>query len=253
MTAIEPGFVHDHMGGRFTATHGQEATAIGAILDLTDLLTTTEIDAPDRSRCLLDPRFHTVFGNKGPRDDCGIAVRKSRFDLLEGGTRELSPLTYQTESHGQSSPTVGAYAVVKDVRLTKSVGTGVVVVVHMPHGMQDALRTGQIGDDVARAYRDILDGARRLANRLARNYHADWTIIVGDWNLDIKHVWVQLYLRARFPSFRVNFAKPYPARGTFGKGIICLAMLRGIKPQREPLLLTKRPGFDHVGWREVLG
>jgi len=243
-------FEHDHLSGRFTATPAEEEAALDEIMTWADLITTTEVSGNLRARCLREPGFTAVFGNKGSRDDCGLAVRNSRFNLLDGGTETLSPLTYITERGVRSDTTEGAYAVVEDKHEGGEVG--VVVVVHMPHGMQDALRTGKVGDDVARAYRDILRGARRLANRLARKWKAGWTQIVGDWNLNIKRLWVQAYLRLQFPNYRVNFTKPYPVRGTFSVQIIDRAMLRGIKVRKGPTINPAYEGFDHRGFSQGL-
>lgn len=245
----EDAFRHDHLSGRYTATPEQEERALDDLMSEADLITTTEVDANVRARCLREPGFTAVFGNKGSRDDCGLAVRKSRFLLLEGGTHTLSQLTYQTESHGISDTTEGAYGVIKD-KVTGEIG--VVVVVHMPHGMQEDLRKGRAGSDVARAYRGILKGAKHLANGLSRVYHAAWTMIVGDWNLNIKSAWVRPFFVANFPSYSVNWDKPYPAGGTFQGLIIDLALLRGIKVVAGPRLLHPEDGFDHRGWTELL-
>lgn len=251
MTLIHPSlFQHDHLSGRYTASRAQEEQALDEIMLRSDLVTTSEVSRGLLARCLKEPGFTAIFGNKGPRDDCGIAVRNMRFKVLDGGTETLSPLTYMTESFGMSDTTEGAYAVLRDKHNSR---VGVVVVVHMPHGMQDDLRTGAFGSDVARAYRDILKGARRLANGLARDHHADWTMIVGDWNLNIKRLWVQAYLKMQFPSYRVNFSKPYPLKGTFGPGIIDLALLRDIEEATQPRILARHKGFDHRGWLQFLG
>lgn len=243
---------HDHLSGRFTATPAEEEAALDALMQRSDLVTTTEVDANLRARALREPGWTAVFGNKGSRDDCGIAMRDSRLHLIEGGTKTLSPLRYKTERGTLSDTTEGAYAVVQD--LGREPRRGVVVVVHMPHGMQDDLRLGTVGSDVAKAYRDILKGARRLANRLTRKYRAAWTMIVGDWNLNIKHPWVAPYLALQFPRYTVNFAKPYPAKGTFGPEIIDLALLWGIGTSLlGPKILRRQPGFDHVAWAELLG
>lgn len=248
---VDETFEHVHASGRFTATPAEEEAALDDYMRRADLLTTTEVDANLRARCLREPGFIGVFGNKGPRDDCGFAIRRSRFDLLEGGTKTLSPLRYMTEQGHLSDTTEGAYGVLKD-KSTRLVG--VLVVVHMPHGMQDALRKGAVGDDVAKAYRDILRGAKHLANGLARNHQADWTMIVGDWNLNVKSVWVPVYLKAQFPTYHVNFKRPFPHRGTFGSSLIDLAMLRGLLVVKgNPRILSHKVGFDHVGWAQTIG
>lgn len=241
-------FIHTHASGRFTATPAEEEAALDDYMSHSAMVTVTEVDANLRARCLKEPGFLAVFGDKGPRDDCGIALRLSVFKVLDSGTETLSELRYKTEQGKLSDTTEGAYAVVREKATNK---IGVTVVVHMPHGMQDQLRTGRITSDVAKAYRDILRGARRLANRLARKFKAHWTMIVGDWNLNIKKPWVQTYLRAAFPNFKVNWRPPFPMRGSFMLSIIDLALLRGANVTR-PTLLPHRVGFDHVAWRQNL-
>jgi hypothetical protein len=124
--------------------------------------------------------------------------------------------------------------------------------VHMPHGMQDEVRTNHIHSDVGRAYVAIEQGAEDLAKRLTSKHDANWTMIVGDWNLNIKSDWVRPYMLRRFNGYTVNWHQPYPARGTFEKTIIDFALLRGIKIIGGPEILSRQPGFDHVGWRQTL-
>lgn len=241
---------HDHLSGRYTATTREQEVAFDEIMsDETDLLTTTEVDKNSRARCLREKGWWSVFGDKGPRDDCGIAGRRERLERLYGDTTVLSDLTYKTERGTQSSRTVGAFAVVKDKRTGL---TGVVAVAHLPHGMQDEIRTGKIRSDVARAYRDIVRGLKREANRLARVWKAAWTMIVGDFNIDVKRLWVQAYLKRTFPTYKVNWTRPFPTAGTFGGRIIDLAMLRGLRVRRGPKIEPRHEGFDHRGFSEGL-
>lgn len=242
-------FVHIHASGRYTASPGQVEEAMDDYMAHADMVTVTEVDNNLRARTLREEGWQAVFGNKGPRDDCGLSIRRSKFVLLEGGTQTLSHRVYRTEAGHMSDTTEGAYAVVRE----KAGVTGVVVVVHMPHGMQEDLRNGGPDDDVAKAYRSILRGARRLANQLARAWRVEWTMIVGDWNLNIRAAWVREFLKEEFPNFHINFSRPYPRQGTFGDGIIDLAMLRGCKAVLGPKVLPQYPGFDHVGWKETLG
>ena len=241
--------VHDHLSGRFTATHDQEEAALDAAMAHSHEVTTTEVSANVRARCLREPGWWAVFGDKGPRDDCGVAGRTDRLELLEGDTEVLSDLTYVTERGRQSARTVGAYAVTRDHATGK---VGVTVVVHMPHGMQDELRTGRIVSDVARAYRDIVKGTRRLANRLARKWEATWTMIVGDLNINIKRAWTRAYLLAQFPNFRPNWSPPYPGAGTWGPLIIDVGLLRRIRVVSGPRVQPRHAGFDHHGFEEAL-
>jgi hypothetical protein len=245
-------FVHDHQSGRFTASDAEEREMVNESLAHCDLFTTTEISKNSQARALRAPGFSSVFGNKGPRDDCGIAARRDRFRVIDKGTETLSERTYMTESFGMADTHEGAYMVIEDKRAeTKSIG--VVVVVHMPHGMQDDLRLGRPGSDVAKAYRSIMRGARRLATRLRRKYRSTWVMIVGDWNINVKAPWVNLFLKGVFPTYHVNFRPPYPARGTFGGLVIDFALLQGIDNPRNPLIGGVDPGFDHRGWRQLLG
>jgi hypothetical protein len=248
-------FVHDHQSGRFTVSpEAEEAMVDYSLHGGADLFTTTEISKNSQARCLREPGFTAVFGNKGSRDDCGLAIRDERFRTIDKGTETLSDRVYETESFGTADTHEGAYAVIEDKHAEfarKSVG--VVVVVHLPHGMQDDLRLGRPGSDVAKAYRSIMRGARRLATRLRRKYRAHWVMIVGDWNLNLKNSWVPLFLKGVFPTYHLNFQKPYPKRGTWGPMIFDFALLWGIDNRRNPRILSRKPGFDHLGWRQLLG
>ena len=243
-------FDHIHASGRFTASTKEEEAAVDSYMRQSDLLTVTEVDAAARSKCLAEPGWNPVFGNKGGRDDCGLSVRKSVFVVQDEGTSTLSPLRYRTERGKLADTTEAAFAVIREKTTAK---VGVVIVVHMPHGMQDELRTNHIRSDVAKAYRDMVKGIRKLANRLNKKHNANWTMIVGDWNLNIKSAWVGPYFRVNFPGYSVNFHKPYPSWGSFGKTLIDLALLRGIKVKKGPNVLPHKAGFDHVGWKQTLG
>lgn len=247
-TPVEP-LVQDHLSGRFTASGQEEEGALDEMMDGSHLVTTTEVDALVRSKHLHEPGWWSVYGDKGPRDDCGIAGKISRLKLLHGETVVLSDRTYQTERGTQSSKTVGAFAAVQD-RVTGEIG--IVAAVHTPHGMQDELRTGNIRSDVAKAYRDIIKGLRKTANKWARKWKATWVNITGDWNVNVKRPWVQAYLKAQFPRYTLNWKNRMPAGGTWGKMIFDASMLRGIKVGWGPRLLPRFKGFDHRGYEQGL-
>lgn len=243
---------HTHMSGRFTVTGGQEEAATDQILAECDRFSTTEVDANIRARCLREPGFEAVFGDKGPRDDCGLSFRKSVFEVLDGETIALSPLRYRNERHQLAGETVAAVAAIREVDTGK---VGIDLVWHSPHGMRDQLRTAHYNTDVARAYRSQGAGARAIMNDWTRRHDADWGEIEGDFNIDLRALWVQAYLKTTFPGYHVNFHKPYPHRGTFrgSDEIIDLGLLRGkVEVIRGPAIGQPIKGFDHIRWTETL-
>lgn len=243
-------FRHEHGSGRFTASAHEEEALLDAMMEKGDLVTTTEIANPRLSAKMRERGFTPVFGNKGGRDDCGIALRDSRFSLLEGDTARLSHRTYIDERGQRVTPHAAAFAVVKDKMTGK---TGVVLVVHMPHGVEGAIAKGNFNSDLTRAYRSYVRGVRRLARELARNYHADWVLIAGDWNLNLSRLWVEAYFMARFVQYRPNFTAPYPKGGTDAGRLIDFALLKGLRPKGEPRIHRRHEsGFDHLRWHEIL-
>lgn len=243
-------FQHEHWSGRFTVTPREEEALLDEMMANGDIVTTTEVANSTLSVKMHEPGWTPVFGNKGGRDDCAIGLRKSRFALLEGGTAPLSHRTYIDERGQRVTPHAGAYAVVRDL-LNDEVG--VVAVVHMPHGVEAAIAKGEYNSEVTRAYRSYVRGLRRLVRSLAKTYKAAWTMIVGDWNLDLHKTWVNAYFKTRFVGYHLNFTKPYPLGGTDYARLIDFALLQGLRPKGEPVIhRPRRAGFDHFGWSEVL-
>lgn len=241
-------FRHVHSSSRFSVAPTVLEKYLDEYMADADLITITEIDKNSRARRLSERGWASVFGDKGPRDDCGIAWRTSLFTKVWAETLTLSTARYMNERGWEADTTEGAFAVLED-----SSGQRIVVgVAHMPHGMQTELRNNNPRSDVARAFIKISAAFRDRAAALAKRFGAKATMLVADWNLNIKAAWVRAWFRLYARGFKTNWTRPFPRLGSHGDQIIDVALLHRIKLLNRPHLRRHDPSSDHTAWREVL-
>lgn len=245
-------FDHVHSSGRFDEKPAAFELALDRYRKHASVITVTEVDDNARARMLNTPGWKAVFGNKGPRDDCGIAWDTAVWEELWSGTVDVSDLTYINERGNRTGKTAAAYAVLRHR------ATGIIVVwsvVHTPHGMQPELRARKIRSDVGRAYISITTGTKRVSKHLARLWAADAEALSGDWNLNIRLLWARMWLRAYATAARlqVNWTGDLPARGapgTHGGEVIDATLYRGLRLVSGPTILPRDPDDDHTAYAE---
>lgn len=243
-------FSHIHASGRFNQSPAEFAVELKAYRAMASVITLTEVDKNTRATLLDENGWDGVWGDKGPRDDCGVSWDKTVWEKVWAGTVTVSPKRYKNDRGWLADTTEAAYAVLKH-----KVSGDVVVFgsLHTPHGMQDELRKGQIKSDVGIAYVSIVNGYRRHARRLEKQYKATAVALSGDWNLNLRSAWVRVWLNrySRVLGLKVNWTGNLPRAGTHNKEIIDATLYKGLRLAAFPNILRKYKGNDHVAYKNV--
>lgn len=239
---------HIHASGRFDQSARLLESSLVSYRKKASVISVTEVDDNARARLLKDDDWGGVYGNKGPRDDCGLTWDKAVWEKVWAGTITVSPKTYVNDRGWKVDTTEAAYAVLRH----KATGQiGVFGSVHTPHGMQTELRAEKVRSDVALAYVSITRGFRREAQRLMRKYNATFQVLSGDWNLNVRQLWVRAWFATYMKSvgLKMNWKPPYPVRGTHGKEIIDASLYKGLTLLGKSVVLANQPGDDHTGFK----
>lgn len=243
-------FRNTHCAGRFDQSVALFDGQVAEMQRDSDAVGVTEIDKNARARQLLSPGWNAIWGNKGPRDDCGITTSESKFKVLHEETYTCSHAQYINERHEKTDTTECAFQVVQDLETDEIVVLGEV---HTPHGMGPELRADRVRSDVARAYLDITRAYLRRARQLMRKYKAKYAALSGDWNLNFRFAWVRSWFRKNFAGWKMNweYLGALPGSGTHGHEIIDGTLLKGLKPVKRKML-RRIAGDDHNGYTELL-
>lgn len=243
---------HTHTSGRFNVGASVYEHWLDAYMSGSDLITATEVDNNQRARCLLEPGWGATYGDKSPRDDCGIAWRRDVAEKLWAETMPLSRFRYQNDRGWTTGTTYGAFGafVLEEARL----GVGVM---HTPHGMQTELRNSlrrdaKVRGDVGQAYVAITDAAEHHMAAIAKEHKLDALLLCADWNLDLRQTWVHEWFHqyTAGTGLHLNWRPPYPTRGTHGHEIIDAALFKGMKLIGGPKLRLRDASSDHTAWAE---
>lgn len=230
-------FNHTHGSGRFTVGAGLLGTWLDRQRVSSDLITYTEVDKNKRASELKAPGWEVVYGDKGPRDDCGIAWRSAVFTKVWAGTITLDAPSYRNKRGWMTDQAEAAYAV-----LELNTGKRVVVgVAHMPTSVGGT-----------RIYSFAARSLRKNAQELSKKHRGDAIMLVADWNRNLRLAATRTYLRRYAPKYRVTWNSSLPKRGTFGHEIIDFTLAHGLKVIRRPHLLAHSAVSDHTGYRETL-
>lgn len=242
-------FKRAHVSGRFDESVAAWRRAVLYYIALCEVLAVTEIDRNIRALVLQQIGWNSIHGDKGPRDDCGIATKKSKFTVIEEDTHTLSHRRYRNERGDEADTTEAAYQVVKD----ENEDVLVIGSIHTPHGMTEELRKGEIRSDVAHAYVDIVAGYFAYAIVLMDKHGATRAALSGDWNLNFREPWVRTWFAKNYPGWHLNWdPKHMPAKGTHGREIIDATFLKGLHVVGQPKILRDDPHDDHTGYVETL-
>lgn len=240
---------HVHASGRFNQSVEDFKKNISAYRKISSVVTVTEVDRNTRARVLASEGWAGIWGDKGPRDDCGITWNPEVWSKVYADTITVSPRRYKNERGWVTDTTEAAYAVLENKE------TGEVVVwgsLHTPHGMQEDLRNGK-GSDVALAFISIIRGYRRHARKLYTQYNAGAMSLSADWNLNLKNAWANKYLTtyARVLKLKLNWTGNFPSWGTHGKEVIDATLYKGMNQKELPELLPRAEGDDHRAYKNT--
>jgi len=240
-------FSHIHASGRFDQSPTLFKKGLDHYRKISSIITVTEVDRNTRAHYLTSDGWEGVWGDKGPRDDCGITWDKNVWEKVWANTKTVSRARYVNERHVLADTTEAAFAVLQHKESGKVVLFGSL---HTPHGMQDELRSHNVHSDVAIAFVKITNGYRRWARFFAKRFNVDAVALSADWNLNIRVLWARTWLLryARAGGYKLNWTGNYPTRGTHGKEIIDATLYKGMNMKHLPKILPTQPGDDHTGY-----
>lgn len=241
---------HVHASGRFNQSPADFDRALNRFRrEKASVITVTEIDNDARAKMLDAPGWSSTYGDKGPRDDCGIAWQDAVWTKVFGNTLPLSHRTYVNERGDRTGVTAGAFAVLEHHNGRRVLWGSM----HTDHGMQDELRQDRIRSDLALAYMSITRSFRGRAVSLAQERKADAMVLSADWNLNIRAAWVRAWFAAyrKGTGLRLNWQPPYPHRGTHGTELIDASLYRGLVLAKPSVVLAPDQGDDHTAFLNV--
>lgn len=242
-------FSHVHASGRFNQSPSDFAKGLTGYRKVASVITVTEVDRNTRAKLLASEGWQGVWGDKGPRDDCGISWDPTVWSKIWADTVTLSHARYKNDRGDLADTTEAAFAVLKHKETGKVVLWGSL---HTPHGMQEDLRNGT-KSDVAIAFISITRAYRRHSRKLEKQYDVDAVSLSADWNLNIRNEWANRYLTtyARVFKLKLNWTGNFPAWGTIGRQIIDATLYKGMNMKTLPKLLPRNAGDDHVAYKEA--
>src|SRR6476659_9447598 len=236
-------FVHTHASGRFDRSADSLEKALDNYVhhEQSSLLTLTEVSESPRAHTLPEQGWAVVQSEqRGRKADCAIMFDTAIWELLK------KDFVLVVQGNGKILPVWAVFAILKHKPTGKVVVTSVA---HMPRSVEGS--TGFSAKEPARAKASVTGSQnwRRQANSFYRDYNADAILLAADWNLNIKKPWVRRYFDKTAPGYDVNWTGRLPKRGTLGRRIIDLALLRGLKVLSRRLL-AHNSSSDHTAYRE---
>lgn len=245
-------FTHIHSSSRFDRSLASLKSASQRYFADADLVTFTEVAAEGREdavRVAGGDEWRVIAGDNGAHNDCVIAFKKVRFELLY---RESFKASERTFYNSRGNPTTSKYAT-NAVLLDKSTNKKfVLVVVHLPASVEDDLRIGRKTQRTLYWFSAFLRTKAR-GNLLRRRHKAAGVVYVADFNVNFKRDWVRRLIRALAPAYGLMWRAPFPAGGTHHDRLIDGTLIKGdIRGWMEARLYPDDSSSDHRPYIEGL-
>jgi hypothetical protein len=235
------------------------------------LITVTEVRRDYKAGTLHEKgwNFYNAPLNNGA-DDCAVAWRKDTWRKYHGVYRKLNNKPfYELSGH----PCAPVYACSVVLRRNSTGHRLLVSVAHLPAHVEGAYQwrtTAAHWQARKAAYLSSLTNWSTHIQQLERSQRPDATMIVADWNLNLKEHWVQNLLHDHFGKKYKLAWKRYPTDGssltrddaTYGTHplgapgisphdrIIDGTLTRGLDVVREPNLMSRVSSSDHRPYKE---
>ena len=246
-------FVHIHSSSRYDRSEESLTAAAKKYNKDADLVTYTEVEFEPRERAVRKANgkeFGLVSGDEGHANDSVISYRKSRFKLVYSEMFQNSKQIYYRKDGHQRDLPYSTIAVFDDLE------TGmrfVVSVSHYASSVEGELHANNQTYRRAIQWRQSTKNSKRRVNQLARKFHADARLVIGDWNVDFKKAWVRAMVKAIAPSYMNTWKNVNVAGGTHGRRIIDATLLRGkMGVKKSAALYPDDPSSDHRPYIETL-
>jgi hypothetical protein len=263
--AAPPEFDHIHCSSRYDRSASVLEVDLDTWMAECDLLTLTEVSNDQRAVKLREKGW-SYFNSKlnQGQDDVAVAWETEVWKQRTGSTTKLSHTTF-------TRGTRPVYSYAADVVLRRA-DTGhklLVSVSHMPahvEGNGDFRTTEDQWQARKKAYLDTLTAWSRLVKDKERKHNTDGTLVVADWNINLKDDWFRQLLKdnwgdkykqawTHFPTSGGSLAGgPEAPPGAPGKGygdrIIDGSLYRDLVVTKEPHLMDRVRSSDHRPYKE---
>lgn len=262
-----PEFHHIHCSSRYDRSAASLETDLDDWMAKSSLITLTEITNDRRAATMREKGWGYYNHNIGvDSDNCGICWASDTWKRVSGQVRRLENIRY-ARLNGRAGLFLYSATVV-----LKRVDSGhklLVSVSHLPAHVEGAngFRT-DLDQWRARkvAYLSALKNWSTHVKDAERKGHVDATLIVADWNLNLKDDWVRSLLRDHWgPNYQlawkliptsggVLLGGPEAPGGAPGRGtkdrIIDGTLYRGVKPIEGPFQMARVRSSDHRPYSE---
>lgn len=234
-------FKHTHLSTRYDRPVDTLQKVLERYIETSDIITLTEVDSEKREKVIRSfPKWASVTGDKTGRDDCAIMWHDDEWEVIHKETHNVGEY--------MAGNIAAAYVVLKHVHSTMRI---VVSVVHLPSSVQGQ---GRVVGGRAPAWFTARRRWVRRAHKLKRQHRADAILLVADWNIDLKRVWVRSLIKTLMPSYRFVWRnRAYQTIGTHGSRLIDFSVFKGkLRVHRRPDIHKITSASDHRGYDEVL-
>jgi hypothetical protein len=262
-----PEFRHIHCSSRYDRSPASLEADLDDWMDNSSLVTLTEITNDRRAAKLQEKGWGYYNARTGPdSDNCGTCWRLDTWKRTYGAVRRLSSGTFD-RVNGMHNLYVYSETVV--LRRTDTGHKLLVSVSHLPSHIMGPGGFSKADLGWAARKRATLTALGNWSSHvkdLERKQKTDATLIVADWNLNLKDNWVRALLRDKFgPNYRQAW-KVMPTSGGvlhgnqdtpsdgpgMGRGdrIIDGTLYRGVKVTGGPTQMHRVRSSDHRPYSE---
>ena len=265
-----PTFRHIHCSSRFDRSPESLESDLDGWMDHCSLITLTEVTNDRRAARLQEKGWAYYNARDGigkDADNCAIAWRKDTWKRQSGTVLRLSSNTFD-RVYGMQNLYIWAATV---VLIHVNTGHKVLVSVsHPPAHIEGAGGFKTYGDGWQarkRAYLTALTNWSTHVKDMERKRKVDATLIVADWNVNLKTMWFRALLRQHWgPKYTIAWKNmptsggslhggPTAPDGSPGQGhhdrIIDGTLYRGVKIADGPNLMSRVRSSDHRPYNET--
>ena len=262
-----PEFNHIHCSSRFDRSAESLEAALDEWMKHCSLITLTEVRRNYRAATMREKGWSYYNSPKeNGSDDCAIAWKTEYWKRGWAGHRKLNNRAYY-ELSGRRCADIHCASVV-----LKRLSTGhkmLISVTHMPAHIEgaDGWRSTAAHFRARKAaYLTSLANWNTHLDALEKRIRPDATMVVADWNLNLKEHWVRALLRDRFGKEYKQAWTRFPTDGgsleggpvgplrapgmSNGDRIIDGTLYRGLKVTEHPILMARTRSSDHRPYKE---
>lgn len=240
-------FNHTHVSGLWDAPRERWLVLLKSVFRDSDVVTVTEFTQSPIGEWLPEG-WAKIHVDGAGRNECAIFYRLDTWAPVERWCIPISKTPYALGS-GKVRPRVHLLGAA--LRHVKSGRVVNFEVFHTPSAIEG--KNGLIR--LVRRSKAMLECLSAISLHRRADLKGEPVVLAADWNLNLKLVWVQAFLRARLRRLRSAWKRPLPDDGSHGKrlidGIRISKHLRAIG-RGSRLRSLIRP-FDHRSVTTVLG